>query len=157
MDNKQLRKLNRKQLLEIMLVQVKRIEELENKIENMEEQLNSRKILIEDTGNLADATLKLNGLFEIAQKTADEYVLNVQENCKLLEEKIKKECEDEKNKILKETEILCKKKIQEANKKIREKNKKSVNNQKNISKKNSDVKTDVIVTVKKPRKRNNKK
>lgn len=142
MDSKELRKISRKQLLEIMLEQAKRIEELEVELDKTKKELQSKRILIEESGNLAEASLKLNGIFELAQQTAEEYLENIKENCKVLEEKTKKECEKEKKKILKE---------------LKEKNKistkKSVNNQKKVTKKNNSNKEDIIVNVKKPIKR----
>lgn len=42
--NKELKKMSRKELLEILLEQAKRIEELENKIEKLNEKLESKKV-----------------------------------------------------------------------------------------------------------------
>ena len=47
MDNKELRKLGRKDLLEIILAQTKRIEELETELKKTNSELNSKKIAIE--------------------------------------------------------------------------------------------------------------
>lgn len=38
----------------------------------------SRKIQIEEAGSLAEAALRLNGIFETAQKAADQYLYNLQ-------------------------------------------------------------------------------
>lgn len=45
----------------------------------LSERLRKRSVVIEDAGNIADATCKLTGIFEEAQKTADLYVQNVRE------------------------------------------------------------------------------
>ena len=86
MDDKRLKKISKKELLEILLAQAKKIEELETELKEVKEELNSRRIEIKKSGSIAEAALKLNGIFELAQKTADEYVENVKERCKQLEE-----------------------------------------------------------------------
>ena len=46
--NKELKKMSRKELLEILLEQAKRIEELENKIEKLNEKLESKKVIFKN-------------------------------------------------------------------------------------------------------------
>lgn len=48
--------------------------------EQMEEWLNSRRIELEDAGSIAEAALRLNGIFEVAQQAADHYLYNVRVN-----------------------------------------------------------------------------
>lgn len=114
MENKKLRKIKRRELLEIMLEQAKRIEELESELAKTKESLNSKKIIIAESGNLAEASLKLNEIFEVAQQVADDYVYNIKENCKKLESKTKKECRTYKSNALKKVELECQKKKKEA-------------------------------------------
>ena len=66
--NKELKKMSRKELLEILLEQAKRIEELENKIEKLNEKLESKKVIFKNAGSLADASLQLSGIFNVAQE-----------------------------------------------------------------------------------------
>lgn len=47
-----------------------------------------RKIQIEEAGSLAEAVLKLNGIFETAQKAADQYLYNLK---RMSEERTEKE------------------------------------------------------------------
>ncbi len=114
MNNKELKKLSRKDLLEIILAQTNRIEDLETENKKLTIELNSKKIDIESSGSLAEAVVKLSGIFDLAQKTADEYVSLVKVNTKKQETKMKKELEKEKNKIIKRTIKECDKKKQEA-------------------------------------------
>lgn len=114
MNNKELKKLSRKDLLEIILAQTNRIEDLETENKKLTTELNSKKIDIESSGSLAEAVVKLSGIFDLAQKTADEYVNLVKVNTKKQETKMKKELEKEKNKIIKRTIKECDKKKQEA-------------------------------------------
>lgn len=120
MASKELRKLNRKELLQMLLAQCEeteriqgemdetkarmaemeesyerlkiklnikdqrlnekdaRIEELERTIEEMK---TSREIELAEAGSIAEAALKLNGIFEVAQKCADQYLTNVRKLC----------------------------------------------------------------------------
>ena len=81
MNDKKLRKISKKELLEILLEQAKRIEELELELSETQKKLDSKLIDISETGSLAEAALKLNGIFEKAQETADQYLFNVKEIC----------------------------------------------------------------------------
>lgn len=109
--NKELKKMSRKELLEILLEQAKRIEELENKIEKLNEKLESKKLIFKNAGSLADASLQLSGIFNVAQEAAEIYLNNIKE----LKEKGEKELEEKTNKMLKDTERKCKKREKEAN------------------------------------------
>ena len=70
MDAKQLKKLSREDLLELLLEEVKRNEELEAK-------LNDKEMKLEKVGSIAEASLAINNVFEDAQKAADVYIENV--------------------------------------------------------------------------------
>ena len=109
MNDKKLRKIGKKELLEILLSQAKKIEELEIELEKTQKKLESKKILIEESGSLAEASLKLNNIFEIAQQAADQYLLNVKEKCKKMENDTKKACQ--MNRMIKETEKVGKQKV----------------------------------------------
>lgn len=108
--NKELKKLNRKELLELLLEQTKRIEELENEIDNLNKKLESKKVIFKNAGSLADAALQLSGIFSVAQEAADIYLSNIKD----LKEKEEKEIENLKNKMLKEAARKCKKREKEA-------------------------------------------
>ena len=138
MDNRELKKIGRKELLEILLSQAKRIEELENELSKTKRKLESKKILIDECGNIADATTKLSKIFETAQETAELYLFNVKEKCKKIEENMKKECLLKTEKMIADTEVICKNREKEADeylkkiklevKEITKKNKTSKNN-----------------------------
>lgn len=90
MTDKEVSKLNRKELLEILLCMSKENEQLKKEIEELKEELKSRRIIIENSGSIAEAALKLNGIFEAAQQSADQYLENIRElteQPKLLKEK----------------------------------------------------------------------
>ena len=123
MAEKELRKLRRHELLQLLLDHVKETEELQEALEQTQEQLRleqesverlkarleskdvkiqrlkgrldrkdeqihelrtlmghqqaTRKIQLEQAGSIAEAALQLNGIFEQAQKIADQYLYNV--------------------------------------------------------------------------------
>ena len=74
---KELKRLSRLDLMELLLREVKRNKELEARNAELEEKMKSREILLSDAGNIAEASLALSGIFEAAQKAADDYLLNV--------------------------------------------------------------------------------
>lgn len=77
MTDKELRKLNRAELLEILLEQTKRVEALQAELELKNKELENRKIMIDRAGSIAEASLRLNEVFEAAQRAADQYLENV--------------------------------------------------------------------------------
>lgn len=72
-----LKKLSRQDLLEMLIAEEKRIEALEKELAEVKAELADRKIKINHSGSIAEAALKLNGLFEAAQAAADQYLENV--------------------------------------------------------------------------------
>lgn len=77
MTDKTLRRLSRRELVELLLAQSKEVERLRAELEQTEQQLKSRQILLREAGSIAEASLRLNEVFESAQKAADQYLLNV--------------------------------------------------------------------------------
>lgn len=77
MTDKELRKLKRSEILELMIEQSDEIEELKRRLAEAEEQLADRNIRLERAGSIAEAALALNHVFEDAQKAADQYLENI--------------------------------------------------------------------------------
>ena len=75
--DKELKKLKRADLLEMLLDVTKEAEELKAKLAEAEAKLAQRDIAINTSGSVAEAALKLNGVFEAAQRAADQYLENV--------------------------------------------------------------------------------
>ncbi len=86
MTDQELRKLNRTDLLELLLEQSKENEQLREELRQAQEKLASRKIEIDHAGSIAEAALRLNGVFEAAQQAAEQYLENVR---RLAEEEAK--------------------------------------------------------------------
>ena len=70
MTEKELRKLNRTELLEMLIAQSKRFSRVEE-LSAAQKELERRKIAITTSGSLAEAALKLNGIFEAAAQYLD--------------------------------------------------------------------------------------
>jgi len=72
-----IRKMNRKELLELLMIQSKKIDGLEEELDKVNKLLDSKKIILKEAGSIADASLKLNKVFEVAQQAADQYLDNI--------------------------------------------------------------------------------
>ena len=81
MTDKELRKINRSELLELMLEQSQEIDRLQAELEEAREALQERNLKIESCGSIAEAAAEVNSLFHAAQRAADMYLLNVQRIC----------------------------------------------------------------------------
>lgn len=113
---KELRRLKRKDLLEIMLDQSRANEDQrlllavqKEKILVLEQRLQDRRIDIAESGTLAEASLKLNGVFEAAQAAAKQYLDNLQSTdvrCAAMERATKERCEAMKDAVSKECDTL---------------------------------------------------
>lgn len=108
MNQKELRNISRKDLLELLLAQTTRIEELEKELEKANKKLSDKKIALNESGNLAEASLKITNLFSITEEACKIYKDNFEAQVRKKYEKIEK-------KKLAETEKLCKKKIDTVN------------------------------------------
>lgn len=74
MTEKELKKLNRYQLLELLIEQTERAEELRQKLDAMEQMVRTQELQISNLGSVADAAIRVSGVFEAAQKAADLYL-----------------------------------------------------------------------------------
>ena len=79
MTNKELKRLSRAELLELLLEQVEENEALRAEIADLKGQLEDRVIKIENAGSIAEAALRLNGVFEAAEAAAKQYVDSLKE------------------------------------------------------------------------------
>ena len=95
MNDKEIRKLNRSQLIEIIYQLQLNQEELEEENKKLKEALEDKRLHIKNAGNLAYAALELNKVMEAAQNAADMYLNEIRE--------IRKETEAQCIHILKTT------------------------------------------------------
>lgn len=117
MTDSELKKLSRKELLEIMIEQAEEIERLQAELKATEEKLQERELRINNVGSLAEAALQINGVFEAAQAAADQYLENIhnfETICKAMQEDSKQRAA----RIVEEAEAKAAAREEEAQKKV---------------------------------------
>ena len=77
MTDKELHRLSRKDLLEMLLAQTQENEKLKEELRRAQRQLSDRRLLQENAGSMAEAAMRLNAVFEAADRAAQQYLENV--------------------------------------------------------------------------------
>lgn len=77
MTDRELRRLSRAELLEMLLAQAEENRRLKKRLQAAEAALSDRKIAVREAGTMAEAALKLNGVFEAADRAARQYLENL--------------------------------------------------------------------------------
>lgn len=93
MTAKELRRLRRSDLMEMLLQLSKENLQLRQELEEVRRQLEDKTIRIGETGSLAEAALKLCGVFDAAQAACEQYEANIRQRCQELEEQTRRSCE----------------------------------------------------------------
>lgn len=96
MTDKELRRLRRDDLLQILINQQRQIDELNESLKKAQAAVEERRIAIEESGSVAEAALKLNGVFEAAQAAADQYAQQMREDTDAMRAQIEKDAADSK-------------------------------------------------------------
>ena len=112
MTEKELRRLSRTDLLELLLAQRKENEQLRCILDETQSQLADRTIKIDKAGSIAEASLQLSGIFTAAQDSCQHYI----ENIKLLSERQAKVCQQ----MEAETKEKCDRMVAEAEQKAQQ-------------------------------------
>ena len=89
MKNKELRRLSRAELLELLLEQTKETERLQKRLNEAETLLAERHLKLMEAGDIAHAALAVNNVMEAAQNAARQYL----ENIAAMEAAAKEKCE----------------------------------------------------------------
>ena len=87
MTDKELRRMSRAELLELLIEQMEENERLRLKLDKAMTLLKDRQIKLERAGSIAKAALELNKVFEAADAAAKQYVESV---CRLADEKMQR-------------------------------------------------------------------
>lgn len=128
MTDQDLKKLNRKELLELLLKQSQELEAVEAKLSAAEAALADRKLNIDKAGSIAEASLQLSGIFEAAQNACRQYTENIEslslrqeEQCSRIEresreqaEALVAEAEERSRKLEEDTRIRCQEMLDKA-------------------------------------------
>ena len=75
--DKELRRLSRKELLKMLIAQMEENEKLKSRLKEAQAELSDRKIIVQRAGTMAEAALRLNGIFEDADRAAKQYLENI--------------------------------------------------------------------------------
>ena len=107
MTDKELKKLRRVELLELLLDQAIEMERLQKQLEQAQEALACRQLQMKEAGSMADAARRLNDIFSSADRAAQDYLESIramqereqellkqtEEKCRAMEEETRIKCE----------------------------------------------------------------
>lgn len=128
MTDRELKRLSRRDLLEMMIELSKELQSTKEQLAKAKEALAKKEIVIREAGSIAEASLQLNGVFSAAQAACDQYLESVralsqqQETlCRQAEEegrakaqKILEQAEEKRVKLERETEQRCSDMVRQA-------------------------------------------
>lgn len=106
MISKELKKLNRRELVDVIYQLKKNEEQMQERIAALEAELQDRRIHLSAAGSIAEAAIDITGIFSAAQSTADLYLREIA----AMKEDAEKECEkmiEEAKKRLKPLWLMC--------------------------------------------------
>lgn len=81
MTEKELRKFNRRELLELLILKEEQNEKLRSEVERLTGELENRTVRLSEVGSIAEASMKLTDVFAEAEKAAAVYLDNVRRLC----------------------------------------------------------------------------
>ena len=100
MTERQLRKASRPELLKMLQQSRQENDDLRQRLEQTQSQLQSRQLAVDQSGTLADAALKLSGIFEAAESACQYYTENIrtlsgrqEEICRKMEQESREKCD----------------------------------------------------------------
>lgn len=117
MTEKELRKLSRSELLEMLVTMTEENDALRKKLSAAQEKLNDRAIKFDKVGSLAEASLELNKVFQAADEAALQYLQSIRRYCADQETKFRHLEEDAQlraNAIIANAEEEARKRMEEA-------------------------------------------
>ena len=114
MAEKELRRMSRPELIEIIYALKSNEESLQKKNAHLEEQLNDRTIQISQAGSIAEAALQLNDIFSTAQIAADDYLTSIKAANVSMEEE-QKAAAKEAERVVAEAQAQAEQIVAEAN------------------------------------------
>ena len=90
MINKELKRLNRRELIDVIYQLKKNEEQMQEQIAALEAELQDRRIRISVAGSVAEAAMDITDIFSVAQSTADIYLREIAS----MKEDAERECEE---------------------------------------------------------------
>jgi len=99
MTEKELKRLSRADLLDLLIGQSRELQKTNKRLRAALAELENREIAIRNAGSIAEASLKLNGVFDAAQASCVQYVENI------------RRLNEQQDEILRRTEQECREKM----------------------------------------------
>lgn len=103
MTDKELKRLSRVELIDIIYEMQKQSEEKDAQMQKMQTALDDRTLRIANAGSIAEAAFSINGIFEAAQAAADQYLASIKAATADMEQTLA-EAEEKRQKILSDAE-----------------------------------------------------
>ncbi len=103
MNVKELKSLSRGDLLELLLAQTERVEQMEAELADAKKRAEARDIIIERSGTLAEAAMQINRVWQAADQAAAQYLSNV---LRMHDEQLEKLRELERDYARREKELV---------------------------------------------------
>lgn len=108
MKTKELSKLSRLEILELLLEQSKEVERLNQEINELKEKVENKPVISNELGSLAEVSLEINSILENAQKAADIYLNNVKQmNRRQVIEPVDEDIYQKSQDMLAQTQYEC--------------------------------------------------
>jgi len=117
MTDKEVKKLKRTELLEMLIEQTEENEKLKSANEALREQLAQRTITLENAGSIAEAALQVTKIFSEAQDSADRYLESIRAKEAAMEQTLaqrEKESAEKCAAVEQEVRARCEKTVEEA-------------------------------------------
>lgn len=131
--NKELKKMSRAELLEILISQMEANEKLTSELEECKKKLEDKNIVIAESGSMAEAAMRLNRVFEAADAAARQFVDSARGRSGTAEKAPEKAVSEKavevpvekitENRRLTEEKVSAKKSLEEADKILADKRK----------------------------------
>ena len=112
MTDKELKRMSRAELLQMLITQVEENQSLQARLEAAETQLKDRSLAVSETGTMAEAALSLNGVFQAADAAAQQYldtIRQMQERQELLYQEAEDEAKRNADAIVAEADAYSRK------------------------------------------------
>lgn len=106
MTEKERKRLRRVDLLELLTRQSREMDRLRSELLETREKLEQKELTMQESGSIAEAALKLSGIFEAAQASADQYLESVKSKYRA--------CEEACAQLEQETRLRCRQMTQQA-------------------------------------------
>ena len=107
MTDKEFKRLNRAQLIEIIYQFQMKVDTLTEQNQELERELADKRLRLNNAGNIADAALEINDCFRSAQNAAEQYlneIKAIREETEAQRHRILSETQEQRERVLSETQ-----------------------------------------------------